>query len=130
MQYFKQPLPSIQAASNLAYRLSRPSTLSEVGTDVSQYSFGWHKHPDREEYVAVMNSNLTIPIHPIIHQALEDSQTNAIKQTFDSFFGAESQDMQDFIMENSRISVLSLVPNTWVPSTEQQLDADGWFDTV
>lgn len=53
MKYYKRPLEEIQLASQAAFHGGADSQTI--------YSFGWKKHPELEEYIAIVDGDHVVP---------------------------------------------------------------------
>lgn len=128
MKYFIEDLNRIQTASNLAHRLSRPKQVAETATDVTQYSFGYMKHPTLEQYAAMIDESLEIPIHQFIKDSLNAG--NGVSVYFNSFYETEEEAgiKKDLIVNSSRVKIIDIVPDEWVETSYETLEANGWFE--
>lgn len=127
MKYYKETLENIQTASNLAYRLSRPQQVPETVTDQTQYSFGWITHPDGNEWAATIPEDLDLPIHQFIKDSVANG--NEVSALFDSFYATqeEADTKKQLVVDSARVSVLDIIPDSWVETSKADLEANGWF---
>lgn len=129
MKYYKEALAQIQTASNLAYRLSRPTQVPETASDQTQFSFGWQKHPVNEEYIAKIPEDLTLPIHQFIKDSV--AAGNGVSVYFDNFYPTQAEaDAKKalIIAATEPVNVIDILPSTWIETDHATLDSEGWFD--
>lgn len=128
-KFYRHPLTVIEMASNLAWRLTRPSQLPETAGDITQYSFGWLQRPGYEEYVAVIDTDVILRIHDFIIESL--SAGNGVSVYFDQFYPTpeESAEKKDLVINSGgSIMTSAIIPNNWVDTPYAELEEEGWFD--
>lgn len=128
LRYYKQPLPTIQMASNLAWRLARPTQVPETADDVTKNCFGWITHPELDEYAAEIPDNFLLPIHQFIKDSVASG--NGVSVYFDQFYPTpeEAAEKKAIVVNSTEpLPVIDIIPDDWVEIPYSQLEAEGWF---
>lgn len=118
----KTSLQRAKGISKELHSLSRPRNVRDVN-DVSNYMFGWIKHPTQELYALEVIMDYDILVHPSNNLsdliALLDNVTLAEIQTLSGYINANA---------NAKIPFQSIIPSSSNVKTKEQMV--GWFPTV
>ena len=115
--------PETRAAniSRKFYQLSRPVQ----GNDVTQYLFGWIKHPTNDSIALVIDSTFKLPKGVISATNI----TNWISDTYPTITAAQITTLTNYINSNTLLRISRLILTARIKLwTNAQMQARGWFD--
>ena len=127
-KFYRHPLTVIEMASNLAWRLTRPTQVPETADDITQYFFGWLKRPGYEEYVAVIDSDSQLRIHDFIKDSVASG--NGVSVYFDQFYSTPEEAAEKkalVVNSDGSVAIIDIIPDDWVEIPYPQLEEEGWF---
>jgi len=133
MIYYKATLSEIQEVSNFIQKLSRP-VLPETEHDVTRYAFGWQKHPETEDYVAVVDEEQSVPIHAYVKECINNEDVNMATE-LSSVYDTDVTTKKDLILNSTggggnavgKLNVIDLLPDSWTSTDKATLESEGWF---
>lgn len=124
--------------SRALWRLTRPAPIA-VG-ETTQYLFGWHKHPTRNEWALAFDEAYQYPRHPDVPMMLttpgDPYGSQAMMQSLFLPIAANGvaslQALLTYILTHDVIDTGQVLPhvNPALVKTRAEMDADGWFPTL
>jgi len=135
MTYYKASLEELLEVSNFIQKLSRP-VLPETENDVTRYAFGWQKHPDRDEYVSVVDEEQSVPIHAYVKECINNEDVNMATE-LSSVYDTDVTTKKNLILNSTggggnavgKVNVINLLPDSWTSTDKATLESEGWFTT-
>lgn len=110
-----------KAISKIFYKLSRPVQ----GSDVTEYLFGWTKHPANDSIALVIDSTFKLPKGVISATNI----TNWISDTYPTITAAQITTLTNYINSNTLLRISRLILTSRIKLwTNAQMQARGWFD--
>ena len=110
-----------QAVSKRFYQISRPVQ----GSDVTEYLFGWIKHPLNDSIAIEIDSTHQLPKGAITATQI----TNFITEVYGTLTTTQLNTITNYINQNNLLRISRLIINTrfklW---TKAEMTARGWFN--
>lgn len=101
------------------YQLSRPDSA-----DVTQYLFGYIKHPTKDSIAIVIDSTITLPKGAITAAHI----TRFLNELYSSLTTTQRNTLTNYINNNPRLRISALIINSKIKLwTRAQMDLRGWF---
>ena len=123
--------------SRALWRLCRPAPVAEAANDGTQYLFGWHKHPQRNDWALRFDEQYQYPRHPDVPMMLtapgDPYGSQALMQTLFLPIAADGvnslQALTQYILTHDVIDTGEVLPhvNPALVKIKAQMDAAGWF---
>jgi hypothetical protein len=105
------------------YQLIRPLK----GNDVTEYLFGYVKHPTNDSVAIVIDTNFNIPKGSITATEI----TNWINEVYGTLTTTQRNTLTNYINNNSLLKVARLILTARIRLwSEAELKARGWLPTV
>jgi len=115
------PITKALNASKKFYQLSRPNQ----GSDVTQYLFGYIKHPTNDSIALEIDSTFYLPKGSISAAEI----TNWITEFYGTLTTGQRNTVTNYINSNNLLRISRLIINSrfklW---TKEELQARGWFN--
>lgn len=115
------PITKALNASKKFYQLSRPNQ----GSDVTQYLFGYIKHPTNDSIALEIDSTFDLPKGSITATKI----TNWITEFYGTLTTGQRNTVTNYINSNNLLRISRLIINSrfklW---TKEELQARGWFN--
>ena len=126
-----------QDLSRALWRIARPAPVAEADSDVSQYLFGWHKHPTLGQWALAFDESYQYARHPDVPMMLtapgDPYGSQALMQSLFLPIAADGvtslQALTQYILDNEIIDTAMILPhvNPALVKTQAEMDSDGWF---
>lgn len=116
--------PETRAAniSRKFYQLSRPAQ----GNDVTQYLFGWIKHPTNDSVALVIDTAMWHPKGGISATDI----TNWITAAYPTITTTQRNTLTNYVNQNTLLRISRLILTARIKLwTKEQMQARGWFQT-
>jgi hypothetical protein len=128
-----------QDLSRALWRIARPAPVAEADNDVSQYLFGWHKHPTLGQWALAFDESYQYARHPDVPMMLtapgDPYGSQALMQSLFLPIAADGanslQALLSYILAHDVIDTGEILPlvDPALVKTKAQMDAAGWFPT-
>jgi hypothetical protein len=113
-----------EAISRELFRIQRPINQQN---DVTQYLFGWIKHPTKDpNYLDTVNAALQIDTNQVIYVHPDNDLTNLIA-LFPELSQAEKDGLAAFIESQASFMFQYIIPSDVTVFDEAQMKAAGWL---
>ena len=104
------------------YQLSRPAQ----GSDVTQFAFGWIKHPTNDSIALVIDTTYRLPKGNLTATNI----TNWLNETYPTLTTTQRNTLTNYVNQNQRLRVSRLILTARIKLwTRAQMEARGWFQT-
>ena len=110
-----------EAISTELFSVGRPPAVRQPN-DVSNYVFGWIKHPDTDMHALTVDTAYEIYVHP-------ERNLDTLLTLFPEVSQAEKDALTHYIDSNvsRRFPFGNIVPSTATVRPHEEMDAAGWF---
>lgn len=110
-----------EAISAELFSIGRPPAVRQPD-DVSNYVFGWIKHPDTDMHALTVDAAYEIYVHP-------ERDLNTLLTLFPEVEQAEKDALTQYIDSNvsRRFPFGNIVPSTATIRSQEEMEAAGWF---
>jgi len=104
------------------YQLSRPAK----GSDVTEFAFGWIKHPTNDSIALVIDTTSTLPKGALTATDI----TNWLNETYSTLTTTQRNTLTNHVNQNQRLRISRLILTARIKLwTRAEMDARGWFQT-
>jgi len=104
------------------YQLSRPAQ----GSDVTEFAFGWIKHPTNDSIALVIDTTSTLPKGNLTQQI-----TNWLNETYTTLTTTQRNTLTNYVNQNTLLRISRLILTARIkPWTRAEMGARGWFTTL
>lgn len=117
--------PETRAAniSRKFYQLGRPAQ----GSDVTQYLFGWIKHPTNDSIALVIDTTYQLPKGSLTATEI----TNWLNETYPTLTTTQRNTLTNYVNQNTLIRISRLILTARIKLwTRAEMEARGWFQTM
>lgn len=110
-----------EAISAELFSIGRPPAVRKPN-DVSNYVFGWIKHPDTDMHALSVDTTYEIYVHP-------ERNLDVLLTLFPEVSQAEKDALTQYIDSNvsRRFPFGNIVPSTATVRPHEEMEAAGWF---
>lgn len=110
-----------QAISSELFSLGRPPAVRNP-EDVSQYVFGWVKHPENDDHALSVDLDYKIYVHV-------QNNINGLLELFPEVPQEEKEALSHYIANqvNRQFSFGDIIPSTATVRSKEEMDLLGWF---
>lgn len=114
------PESKAKLISKRFYQLTRPNQ----GSDVTQYLFGWIKHPVNDSVAIEIDSTFRLPKGTLTATHI----TNWINETYPTLTTTQRNTLTNYINQNNVLRISRLIITARLKLwTRAQMEARGWF---
>lgn len=114
------PENKARMVSKRFYQLSRPAR----GSDVTEFAFGWIKHPTNDSIALVIDTTSTLPKGSLTATEI----TTWLNETYPTLTTTQRNTLTNYVNQNQRLRISRLILTARIKLwTRAQMEARGWF---